>query len=84
MLLIQAKVLQKNISDLFIAGVNVITSGNHIWDEKEILEIIEKDKRLIRPENLFDGQPGHGFGIYEVKKKKIAVINLIECFYEEK
>ena len=77
-------ITKKNISDLFIAGVNVITSGNHIWDEKEILEIIEKDKRLIRPENLFDGQPGHGFGIYEVKKKKIAVINLMGNVFMKK
>ena len=38
-------------------GVNVITNGNHIWDEKEILDIIDKEKRLIRPENLFEGQP---------------------------
>ena len=43
---------------------------------------IEKDKRLVRPENLFDGQPGHGFGIYEVKK--IAVINLMGNVFMKK
>ena len=77
-------ITKKNISDLFSAGVNVITSGNHIWDEKEILDIIDKEKRLIRPENFFEGQPGNGFGIYDVKEKKIAVINLMGNVFMKK
>ena len=77
-------ITKKNISDLFSAGVNVITSGNHIWDEKEILDIIDKEKRLIRPENLLEGQPGNGFGIYDVKEKKIAVINLMGNVFMKK
>ena len=67
-------ITKKNISDLFSAGVNVITSGNHIWDEKEISDIIDKEKRLIRPENLLEGQPGNGFGIYDVKEKKLQLL----------
>ncbi len=77
-------ITQKNVKDLFKAGVNVITSGNHIWDQKEILEIIEKEKRLIRPENFFEGQPGNGYGIYEIKGKKIAVVNLIGNVFMKK
>ena len=38
---------KKNTSDLFNYGVNVITSGNHIWSEKEILEVIDTDKRIL-------------------------------------
>ena len=42
-------ITKKNFKDLIDSGVDVITSGNHIWDQKEILEIIDKEKKLIRP-----------------------------------
>ena len=77
-------ITKKNFIDLIDAGVDVITSGNHIWDQKEILEIIDKEKKIIRPANLFEGQPGNGYGIYEVKNKKIAVINLIGNVFMKK
>ena len=66
------------------SGVNVITSGNHIWDQKEIVDIIDKEKNLIRPANLLEGQPGNGYGIYKIKNKKIAVINLIGNVFMKK
>ena len=75
---------KNNVKELIDAGVDVITSGNHIWDQKEILEIIEKEKRLIRPANLLEGQPGNGYGIYEIKNKKITVINLIGNVFMKK
>ena len=64
---------------LFSQGVDVITSGNHIWDKEETLKYIEKEKRLLRPANLVNGSPGRGYGIYFSKdqKYKIAVINLM-------
>ena len=77
-------ITKKNFKDLIESGVDVITSGNHIWDQKEILEIIDIEKKLIRPANLLDGQPGSGYGIYEIKKKKIAVINLIGNVFMKK
>jgi len=56
----------------------VITSGNHIWDEKETMDFITSEKRLLRPENLFKGSPGAGFGIFNSKNNnKDAVINLM-------
>ena len=72
--------ITKNIADeLFNLGVDVITSGNHIWDKKETSEFISKEGRLLRPENLAVGSPGNGFGIFisKNKKYKIAVINLM-------
>ena len=65
--------------ELFSQGVDVITSGNHIWDKEETLKYIEKEKRLLRPANLVNGSPGRGYGIYFSKdqKYKIAVINLM-------
>ena len=77
-------ITKKNFKDLINSGVDVITSGNHIWDQKEILEIIDNEKKLIRPANLLEGQPGSGYGIYEIKDKKIAVINLIGNVFMKK
>ena len=63
--------------DFFKIGVDVITSGNHIWDKKETINFIEKEKRLLRPANLANGSPGRGYETYLSKDKqfKIGVIN---------
>ena len=60
-------------------GIDVITSGNHVWDKKEIIELVEKNNKVLRPANFVEGSPGKGFGIYFSKKHKykIGVINLI-------
>ena len=78
-------ITKKNTEEFFKAGVDVITSGNHIWDEKETMEFIVSEKRLLRPENLFKGSPGNGLGIFNSKnKKKVAVINLMGNVYMKK
>ena len=51
--------------DFFRCGVNVITTGNHVWDQKEIMGYVDKEKRLLRPGNLFEPAPGKGFEIFE-------------------
>ena len=65
--------------EFFSKGVDVITSGNHIWDKKEITDYIDKENRLLRPANLAEGSPGKGYAIYisKNKKYKIGVINLM-------
>ena len=71
--------------DFFNSGVNVITSGNHVWDQKEIMNFIENEKRLLRPKNLFNPSPGRGFEIYNSKKNiKIAVLNLMGNVFMKK
>lgn len=62
--------------DLFAAGVDVMTSGNHIFDKKEILEYIETEPRLLRPANYAPGVPGKGRWVGKAKGIPIAVINL--------
>ena len=47
--------------DFFNCGVDVITTGNHVWDQKEIMSYIEKENRLLRPFNLYEPSPGKGF-----------------------
>ena len=65
--------------EFFSNGVDVITSGNHIWDKKEITDYINSEERLLRPANLVEGSPGNGYGIYFTKSKKfkVGVINLM-------
>ncbi|CAG1002891.1 partial 2',3'-cyclic-nucleotide 2'-phosphodiesterase, partial [Gammaproteobacteria bacterium] len=45
--------------------VDVITSGNHIWDKKEVYEYLRAERRLLRPANYPQGSPGAGSGVYE-------------------
>jgi len=62
---------------LFRAGVDVLTSGNHIWDKKEILPALDRDERILRPHNYgTDGVPGRGWGAYVATDgTDIAVLN---------
>ena len=78
-------ITKKNFEEFLKAGADVITTGNHVWDEKETMEFISSEKRLLRPQNLIKGSPGNGFGIFESKnKKKVAVINLMGNVYMKK
>ena len=71
--------------DFFNCGVNVITTGNHVWDQKEIMNFIDKENRLLRPKNLFEPAPGKGFEIYTTKKNfKIGVLNLMGNVFMKK
>ena len=71
--------------DFFRCGVNVITTGNHVWDQKEIMSFADKEKRLLRPKNLFEPAPGKGFEIYETSKNiKIGVLNLMGNVFMKK
>ena len=58
-------------------GVDVMTSGNHIWDKKEVLQFINDVPDLLRPANYPEGVPGKGYGIFEKNGKTFAVINLM-------
>lgn len=63
--------------ELFAAGIDVMTSGNHIFDKTEIIPYIESNPRLIRPANYPPGTPGKGLFFGEVNGHGIAVINLM-------
>ena len=78
--------ITKKIFDEFIkAGADVVTTGNHVWDEQEAMKFITFEKRLLRPQNLTKGSPGNGYGIFNSKnKKKVAVINLMGNIFMKK
>lgn len=63
-------------NDMFYNGVDVITLGNHSFDNKEIYNYLENENRIIRPYNLSKYAYGKGYTIIEKNNKKIAVINL--------
>lgn len=71
----------KTFEELLHCGVDAITLGNHIWDKKDVIPILESDRRLIRPANLPEGNPGNGHAIFTIeksgKKINIGVINLV-------
>ena len=65
------------LTELFAAGVDVVTSGNHIWDKREINPILERENRLLRPANYPPGLPGRGSGVFETAAGiRVGVINL--------
>ncbi len=69
-------ITKKLFDGIIKAGADAVTMGNHTWGKKEIFTFIDHPK-LIRPANYPEGVCGKGYGIYECKGKKVAVINLI-------
>ena len=64
--------------DLLRAGVAVVTTGDHVWDQKETLTFIDTEPRLLRPANYPAGAPGSGSIVLDTAKGKIGVIN-VQC-----
>ncbi len=64
-------------TDLYAAGVDAITTGNHIWDQREIIPHLDRDQRLVRPLNFPEGTPGRGATVVETARGKILVVNLM-------
>jgi metallophosphoesterase (TIGR00282 family) len=69
---------QKICEELYKAGADCITTGNHVWDQKETVSFIGSDPRLLRPLNFPSGTPGKGSGIYQTARgKKVLVANVM-------
>ena len=78
-------ITEKICNEMFSCGVDAITTGNHVWDQKETLLHIEKENRLIRPENLIKPSPGRGFQVFDTKNGlKIGVLNLMGNVFMKK
>ncbi len=70
---------EKNARELFGAGIDVMTGGNHTWDKKEIRGLLET-MPLLRPANYPEGVPGRGVRIFEVGGERLAVVNIMGHF----
>ncbi|KYO65740.1 hypothetical protein ATZ99_13780 [Thermovenabulum gondwanense] len=70
-------ITKKVAEELFETGVNFLTMGNHVWDNKDIFTFIDNEERIIRPLNYPPGTPGKGSKIIEIKNNlKIGIINI--------
>ncbi len=68
---------KKNYNDLSESGIHCFTSGNHIWDKKDIFEYIDEANNLLRPINYPTGTAGSGSAIFDIKNQRIGVINAL-------
>jgi hypothetical protein len=66
----------KVAKELFGYGIDVLTSGNHIWNKKEVYQLLEEEERILRPLNYPIGVPGRGYVFLKGKKADLAVVNL--------
>jgi metallophosphoesterase (TIGR00282 family) len=69
---ITEKIYKKFLQD----GVDVVTMGNHTWDNRDIFEFIDREKKIVRPANFPEGTPGKGMVFIKVNQLELAVINL--------
>ena len=70
-------ITSESAKELFSCGVDLFTSGNHIWDKKEALEYLKKEERIIRPSNYPEGAPGKGSTVFVTPGGiKVGVVNL--------
>ena len=63
--------------EIFAAGVDIITSGDHLWDQKEVMDLLGSERRFVRPLNYPAGTPGQGSAIFQAQGlPPVAVLNL--------
>ena len=78
-------ITKKIATDLLKSNIDVITSGNHIWDKKEINKYLKIQKRILRPINFYKNSPGKGFNVFLIKNKfKIGILNLMGNIFMKK
>lgn len=63
-------------NELLSSGIDFLTMGNHVWDQRSITSFIDDEPRLIRPANYPIGAPGKGYGIIRAAGQKVGVLNL--------
>lgn len=69
---------RESLGELLALGIDVLTSGNHIWRHRDIYPALDKEPRLLRPANYPPGAPGRGLGLYSLPDgRRLAVLNLL-------
>ncbi|HHY42249.1 MAG TPA: TIGR00282 family metallophosphoesterase [Thermoanaerobacterales bacterium] len=69
-------ITEKIAQELFISGIDFLTMGNHIWDNKDVFNFIETENRMIRPANYPSTAPGKGYQIVQTGKGMIGILNI--------
>ncbi|MCC6919473.1 MAG: YmdB family metallophosphoesterase [Alphaproteobacteria bacterium] len=71
-------------NDVFDAGADVITTGNHVWDQRELLTHIVREPRILRPANLPPGAPGRGAGLFPARDgRQVLVVHVLGRVFME-
>ena len=68
---------------LFFSGVDCITTGNHVWDQRELIKYIDNENRLLRPINFPEDTPGRGSNIFLSQFGRILVVNVMGRLFME-
>jgi metallophosphoesterase (TIGR00282 family) len=64
--------------ELYDAGADILSTGNHVWDQRELIQYIERDSRILRPANFPQGTPGAGWRLHPVDgERTLLVVNLM-------
>jgi metallophosphoesterase (TIGR00282 family) len=69
-------ITERTANDLFGAGTDVITSGNHVYRHREAYDFLDREERVVRPANYPQGNPGRGHTVVEAAGMRVAVVNL--------
>jgi len=67
---------RKALDELYAGGADVVTSGNHVWDKKDVFDFVDHEPFLVRPANYPVGTPGRGYCIFPFRAVNVAVMNL--------
>jgi hypothetical protein len=71
-------ITEKTAKEIFEAGVDVISGGNHIWDQREAVGVIDREPRILRPQNYPKGTPGRGVAVFDAGRgRKVLVLNVM-------
>lgn len=76
-------ITEKICEDFFSSGIDCITTGNHVWDQKELFDYIKNENRLLRPINYPEETPGKGFEIFPNQLGRVLVINVMGRLFME-
>lgn len=68
---------RKSAEELYDAGIEIITMGNHTWDQRQIFDFIDHDRRIVRPANYPPGTPGQGYTVCRVNRVDVLIINVM-------
>lgn len=72
-------ITDKMCAELYAAGADVITTGNHVWDQRDIIGHIDSDPRLLRPLNYPPGTPGRGVNVFEATRGRRVLVANVMC-----
>jgi metallophosphoesterase (TIGR00282 family) len=69
---------EKICGELYEAGADILTTGNHVWDQRELIQYIPRDPRVLRPANFPEGTPGEGWRLHRLADdRSLLVVNLM-------